>query len=380
MKRGWGVRAAIALVTVALAAVSASSQPLSAGAHRATAGHGYVPGSAVATGAPIHGIILASSNQPLDAVIGDIPRLAADGINLVSIYVTQYIDTVTANTIHSGTYTPTDQELELAISLAHEYGMAVQIAPTVWTVRPYVWRGAYAPTNVNAFFNSYRTMMDHYATLAQANNVELLSIGSEYASLERYTSQWALVAKEARARFGGLTTYMATTQDLFTIPWWKSVDYIGVSPYYPMSYAPRPTYAEAVASWTKHWFPKIRRISVKYNRPILFNEIGYLSALGAGARPYQPTTTQPASEQVQADLYRALLDAADSQSWLRGIVFFHWTAPVAAPVDRTYSPRDKLAECVIAEHWAGPNTPMGIDGHPLICLGGAAATGSALSH
>jgi hypothetical protein len=325
-------------------------------------------------------MILANANHPLDTVLPDIPRLAADGINLVSIDVTQYINSATATSIHSGIYTPTDQELEAAIDLAHENGMAVQLSPIVWTNQPYVWRGSYAPDSVDAFFTSYRAMMNHYAALAAANNVELLTIGSEYSSLERYTSQWALVAKQVRARFSGLTTYMATTQHLFSVNWWKLVDDIGVSPYYPVSYAAHPTYAEVLASWKKRWFPQIRRVSVKYNRPILFNEIGYLSAQGAGAQPYVPTTKQPASEQVQADLYRALLDGADSQPWLRGIVFFRWSEPVAAPTDRTYSPRDKLAECVIAEHWAAPNAPVGVDGRPLMCLGGALATGSTLSH
>ena len=64
MKSGWGVRAAIALVTISMAAVSATSQPLSARAHRATAGHGYVPGSAIRTGGPIHGMILANAGHP----------------------------------------------------------------------------------------------------------------------------------------------------------------------------------------------------------------------------------------------------------------------------------------------------------------------------
>src|SRR3954462_14648975 len=160
------VRPAATLVALGLAAVGVVAGPATAGqslaatsSHKASAGRGYVPGTEVLNGGPIHGMILVSSNDPLDAVVGDIPRLAADGVNLVSIYVTKYVDSATSNKIKSGTYTPSDSELEAAIDLAHQNGMAVQLAPTIWTVQPYVWRGAFYPSNRSAFFDNYRSMM-----------------------------------------------------------------------------------------------------------------------------------------------------------------------------------------------------------------------------
>jgi hypothetical protein len=247
----------------------------------------------------------------------------------------------------------------------------VQLAPTIWTTSPYVWRGAYQPDNRAAFFANYRNMMNHYAELAAANNVELLTIGSEYNALDGLAARWVRVAKEVRARYAGLITYMAVTQHVSTITWWKAVDFIGVSPYYPLSYALRPTYSELLSSWMRRWFPFVRKISVTYNRPVLFNELGYLSALGTTAAPWKSATKQPASQQIQADAYAAVLDGADTQPWLRGIIFFKWSPPIVAPIDRSYSPRDKLAECVMAEHWAAPDAPVGPDGRPVNCLGGS---------
>ena len=68
------------------------------------------------------------------------------------------------------------------------------------------------------------------------------------------------------------------------------------------------------------------------------------------------------------------------QPWLRGIIFFRWSEPVIAPVDKSYSPRDKLAECVIAAHWAAADAPVGIDGRPLTCLGGSVTSKAGVSH
>lgn len=370
--------AAAAGGAVTLPAAAAQSAATSA-RHQPSAGRGYVPGSDIANGGPIHGMILVSSNQPLDAVVGDIPRLAADGVNLVSIYVTQYVDSPTSNTIKSGTFTPSDTELEAAIDLAHENGMAVQLAPTVWTVNPYVWRGAFYPTNVSQFFNSYRSMMDHYAELAESNGVELLTVGSEYSSLEHYGSQWRHVVSDVRQRFSGLTTYMAVTQSIAKVKWWGALDFIGVSPYYTLSGALQPTYDEMRATWLNRWMPFVHSISLKFNRPVLFNEIGYLSALGTTTAPYKSSSKQPVSQQIQADAYAALLDAATTQPWLRGVIFFRWSPPVVTAIDRSYSPRDKLAECVMAQHWAAPDALQGPDGQPLGCLGGTLAAAANLS-
>ena len=377
------VSLAAALAALATAATGVLTGPATAGQsvtgaspHRPSAGRGYAPGSDIANGGPIHGMILVSSNKPLDAVVGDIPRLAEDGVNLVSIYVTKYVDSATSNQIKSGTYTPSDSELEAAIDLAHSYGMAVQLAPTVWTVQPYVWRGAFYPSNISAFFDSYRSMMNHYADLAEANGVELLTVGSEYTTLERYGAQWRHVISDIRQRFSGLTTYMAVTQRIAKVRWWDALDFIGVSPYYSLSGAQKPTYDEMHAVWLNRWMPFVHNISLKFGRPVLFNEIGYLSALGAAAAPYKSATKQPASQQVQADAYAALLDAAAAQPWLRGVTFFRWSTPVAAPVDRSYSPRDKLAECVMAQHWAAPDALQGPDGQPVTCLGGTVAATS----
>lgn len=376
-------RLIVAALAVGLAASAGATSAVTADATpglttttasgRATAGHGYVPGSEVQNGAPIHGMILVHANEPMDPVLADIPRLAADGVNLVSIYVTKYVDSYNSSEIKDGHFTPSDSELEAAISLAHANGMAVQLAPTIWTILPYVWRGAYQPDNLGEFFKNYRAMMNHYAEFAQANDVELLTIGSEYSALDGYAARWVRIAREVRARYSGLITYMAVTQHISTITWWRAVDFIGVSPYYPLSYAARPTESELLATWKRRWFPFVRNISVTYNRPVLFNELGYLSALGATAHPWESKTNQPASQQVQANAYAAVLDGADSQPWLRGIIFFKWSPPTATPVDKTFSPRDKLAECVMAQHWAAPDAPVGADGQPVDCLGGTLA-------
>lgn len=373
------VRLAATLVALGMLAAGAVTGPATARAERPSAGRGYVPGSDVLAGGPIHGMILVSSNQPLEAVVGDIPRLAADGVNLISIYVTKYIDNATSNAIKNGRFTPSDSELEAAIDLAHDNGMAVQLAPTVWTVNPYVWRGAFHPSNPAVFFDNYRTMMNHYAELGEAHGVELLTVGSEYSSLEHYGGQWRHIIRDVRQRFSGLTTYMAVTQHIAKVKWWDALDLIGVSPYYSLSGAANPTYEEMRAAWLNRWMPFVRSISVKFGRPVLFNEIGYLSAQGAATAPYKSSTNQPASQQVQADAYAALLDAAVTQPWLRGITFFRWSPPVVAPVDRTYSPRDKLAECVMAQHWAAPDAMQGLDGQPIGCLGGTLAASAGVA-
>lgn len=363
------------LVAAALAAatLTGSALPSVAGTPRPSAGSGYVSGSTVgAQGGPIHGIILTDAAKPFDVTLADINRLADDGVNMVTFYVTYYFSSPTASTISSGPMTPSDTEVTTAIDMAHSAGLAVQIDPILWASGKFVYRGALYPADMTKFWASYSKMILHYATIAQSTGTELLGIGSENKSLERYTKLWQQLAASVRQVYDGRLTYMALTQSVNRVKFWHSLDYIGISPYYYLSGSLNPSYAELRAAWNK-WMPMLKAVSLRIGRPMLFNEIGYLSALGTTADPWVATSNQPTSQTIQANAYAALLDAAKSQSWLAGIVWYAWSPPVL-PLDKSFSPRDKRAECVMAQHWAAPTAPRLADGQPVNCLGAEIAS------
>src|SRR5205085_5984565 len=113
--------------------------------------------------------------------------------------------------------------------------------------------------------------------------------------------------------YWGLRSYMAAGIAAFEITWWGSVDFISKSPYYSLSNAalhPMPKVANLVSVWRYSILPSLYTLYRKFNRPVLFGEIGYCSIQGATSSPWEHrTNTLPASQLAQADAYDALLQA-----------------------------------------------------------------------
>jgi len=360
-------RSALALVATAAivgssaAAVAADSGTASAAA--TTAGsrqvtnvrHAYVSGKAVASGGEIHGIALTQANRPFEMDVATLPELAADGINTVDLYVTEYQASPYANSIYDSTFTPSPARVKAVINLAHSYGMAVELMPVVWNKGAYAARTDYVPGNVNEWFNSYRAMITKWAKVAAATNTEIFCVGTEYSRLQPRTTQWRRVISAVRAVDPtSQLTYMMAIGAKQAVHYWGRLDMIGVSPYYSLSSAAVPTVAQLDRAWN-HYLPPLRRLSRTYHRPVLFDELGYQSQVQAAMTPWQTRTESP-SEQAQANAYQAAINVTHGKSWLRGLIFFTWGPPVVGPVDTGYEPEGKLAECVMAQSWSSSST------------------------
>lgn len=296
-------------------------------------------------------MILAGFGDNPRSAIADLPRLKADGVNTVSIYINTYMATISSNTIDYKHASPSDATVSLITQAAHRIGLAVQILPIPEVVDHFVWRGVIRPSNVATFFASYTAMVKHYVNLANRLDVEIVAIGSELTSMQGYTSSWRSLAAWTNAHYKGLTTYMSTAPTTPTIPWWDSLDVISISPYYSLSNARIPTVSEMAATWRRSYLPSLANLSQKFHRPVLFDEIGYASVEYTAYKPaVADRGSRKVSQQAQANAYQALLEATRGQTWLRGVVWWHWGLPDKGA--RTgYLIRDKKAERVLRSFW-----------------------------
>lgn len=356
----------------AIAADSGTASAATAGSSRTVTNvrHAYVSGKAVASGGEIHGIALTQANRPFAMNVATLPELAADGVNTVDLYVTEYQANAYANTIYDSTFTPSTAQVTALINLAHSYGMAVELMPVVWTKGGFAARTDYVPGNVNEWFNSYRAMITKWAKVAAATNTEIFCIGTEYSRLQPRTAQWRRVISAVRSVDpGSQLTYMMAIGAKQAVHYWGRLDMIGVSPYYSLSAAAVPTVAQLDRAWN-HYLRPLHQLSRTYHRPILFDELGYQSQVQAAMTPWQTRSESP-SEQAQANAYQAAIDVTHNKSWLRGIIFFTWGPPVVAPIDTGYEPVGKLAECVMAESWSSSSTTTSL---MPACVAGSASS------
>ncbi len=304
----------------------------------------------------IRGVAYSNVSRPPALLVADLPRLKSIGVNHITFYVYLFVDDPTSSEVKRGPTTPTDLELTTVIDRAHATGMTVTVSPLPFYGKGNVWRGTFEPRDPDAFFDSWRFFTKHYATLSERHDVEMFSIGSEQNSLQEHTDQWRRTAAEARKYYSGPLTYMSTEQEsLNSVGFWDALDVVSVSPYFDISAAARPTYGEVRAVWTNGVMPRLRQIAQVTGKKVLIGETGFVNAEYFGRATYNPTPSTTPAPVAQADAYQAVLDTLaatpDRSSFLLGINWWDWDPYSVSVAQPTYSPRGKLAECVLARTW-----------------------------
>jgi hypothetical protein len=273
------------------------------------------------------------------------------------VLVTWYMQTPESNAIaRDDLRTPEDDAVASAIKDLHARGLKVMLKPHV-DVEDGTWRGTIAPSDPAAWFLSYRAFLSKYAALAQANEVEMLAVGTELATMSgsRYASEWGSTIASVRGLYGGLLTYAAnavTSGDEFTsVSFWPSLDVAGLDAYAPLSNASEPSVAELVAGWSQNpdgddMLAAFRNFQASVGKPVIFTEIGYRSVQGAASAPWNFDLAGSYDAETQANCYEAAFEVLSPEPWFSGLFFWDWEVPNPAPRDTGYSPRGKPAEGV----------------------------------
>ena len=305
--------------------------------------------------------------------------IRATGANYGAVIVTQYVQTKTSNTIAPETtsspgynpsmdpLTPTDASVVAAIQALQAQGLVVSLKPHVDSLDG-TFRGDLAPSNPAAWFASYQTFILHYAQIAADNNVGMLVIGTELATLTgpAYKSNWETIIAAIRAQNPDLTlaygaNATSATDEFTTVSFWSDVDIIGVDGYFPLTNGPDPTVAALVAAWSdnKSGFnivSALRNLQSTYNKPLIFTELGYESATGANEEPYASLTTayDPTEQQ---NCYEAFFEVFSQQtSWMKGVFWWNWYPAVPAANDNGFDPQGKPAGTVTLPKWFNSTT------------------------
>ena len=153
------------------------------------------------------------------------------------------------------------------------------------------WRSDIYPTTAEGMETwkaSYRDFILRYAIIAEQANAEQFCIGTELTriSLEQ-PNFWIDLIKEVRTIYAGKITYAANWYEEFeNITFWDKLDYVGVQAYFPLTKNKNPTVKEISNGWNQY-FPTFKSIYKKFNRPILFTEMGYKSTAGSAVKPWE---------------------------------------------------------------------------------------------
>lgn len=293
-------------------------------------------------------------------------QLKNTNANYVTLIIPYYQSNPWSTDIQRGWNTPTDESLISGINYAHSIGLNVALKPHMETFDKQ-WRAYINPSNRNAWFSAYGNMLNHYAGIAQSQNVELYIIGSELISMAAdnqnptNTQNWRNMISAVRGIYSGPVTYSANwgpsgfVDEKNHILFWPQLDYIGIAAYFSLGWDWNNYDVEVLkAEWNNWNQSHITPLQQRWNKPVLFTEIGYRSVDGAHTDPFDSGRGGAPNQQVQANAYEALFSYWDSQPFMQGVHLWDWQPFTSAggAGTTTYTPQNKLAQGVMQD-WFG---------------------------
>lgn len=295
----------------------------------------------------------------------------------------------------------TDDEIRGAIQLARNNGLKVILKPTVncddstWRAWIKFYRPITAIEKANGitgeldpwgetsvmregevtdlaqwaqWWKEFDAYLLHYAQLASETNCEMLCLGCEMNSTEKFEKEWRSIIGRIRERYQGLITYDVNHDREREVAWWDAVDVIGVSAYYHVSPPPPLTEEEATQYTTGGAeivaeLHKMRDVLAdihrEYKKPILFIETGVTNVRGCARYPWAHIDERegdPLDQQEQANYYQAMFDVFWNEPWFAGFCWWDWPARLYdkkdAAANRSFCIYGKEAEEIVRKWYA----------------------------
>lgn len=249
-----------------------------------------------------------------------------------------------------------DEGISKTTTLARNVGIKTLLKPHLWVSKG--WSGDIkmkSDTSWQRWFRLYEKFILHYAQLAEENKIEILCIGTELHQTLR-EKEWRAIIVNIRKVYKGKLTYAANFNKEFEeVMFWDALDFIGVQAYFPLAKNENATVSEMKKSWEQH-SKAIERIHKKFNRPVLFTEIGYRSDTQAAIEPWVWPKEDQVSEvalDVQANCYQSFFESVWNKDWMSGAYFWKWYPHGPKRMaDIDFTPQGKPAEKVMAEWFA----------------------------
>jgi hypothetical protein len=227
----------------------------------------------------------------------------------------------------------TDKGIIHTANLARASNVSTMLKPHIWMRRSdNKWRSDIAMNSKeewDRWFESYGNWILHYAYLAEEYDIEALCIGTElYQTTKHFPHKWKKIIADIRKVYSGKLIYAANWyKEYEEITFWDDLDYIGIQAYFPLSKNESPSPKELMKSWSKHK-KVLKKLSKKYNKKIVFTEIGYKNTADAATEPW--TWPQDMDhdvkicEETQANCYHALFESMWKEPWFDGLFIWKW--------------------------------------------------------
>lgn len=138
------------------------------------------------------------------------------------------------------------------------------------------------------------------------------------------------------------------------VKFWDKLDYIGVQAYFPLVSNENPSLNQIEEGWKQH-IPSLETIAQKYNRKILFTEMGYKSCTNSAIKPWEwidneKMSSHTVSLKTQENCYKAFFKVIWDKDWFGGVHLWKHRCDIdtsSSLLDNDFTPQGKPAQKVI---------------------------------
>lgn len=285
-------------------------------------------------------------------------ELRSLGVTWVAAIPYGFMRTAQSTEIHfagNNIFSESDESLFALSDDARKRQMKIMMKPQLWMPSA-AWTGQVEFTNEDdwqKWFDSYQKWILHYAIISELMNADLFCIGTELVQTTlKKPDQWRRLIAKVRRVYHGPIVYAANYGEEFEgITFWDALDYIGLDNYYPVRSAADQSEAQIKQAFAQQR-ERIRAVANRFQRPLIFTEIGYQAMAGAGMGSRE-TEAPNYDERMQDACYRLAMETYWNEDWFYGMYWWKW---FSNPDDRgksadPHSPHDRLAEKTLKEHY-----------------------------
>ncbi|MBR5420356.1 MAG: glycosyl hydrolase family 53 [Lachnospiraceae bacterium] len=293
-------------------------------------------------------------------------RLFETGVNWICLCFVVEQDDVFSRTIRFRFgENVSDRDLMEVIADAHKRGIKVCLKPTLNSADG-IWRAriTFPDSDMwgkdrywDEWFKDYSAFMCYYAKLAEETQCEMLCVGCEMLGTEHKEEYWRRLISDVRLLYHGKLSYNANHGHEEDVHWFDAVDYVGTSAYFPVGSKGHISVEEMAEKW-KEVRDEMRRVHERWNKPVLFMEIGCRSASGCSEMPWDfEHTDLPHDEEEQANFYESCLQVFSEEEYFAGVFWWDWSSRIydsreEAEKENGFNIHLKKAEQVMKEWYA----------------------------
>jgi len=261
-------------------------------------------------------------------------------------------------------YSRRDSSFIRTIKIARANQMQVLMKPHIWVTGD-LWRSEIAMDTEEEWlqwFAQYEAFIMHYARMAEATGCAALCVGTELmkSALER-PEDWRKLIRNVKTVYSGELIYAANwDREYKEITFWDELDYIGVQAYFGLSDKDMPELAQICEGWIPHK-KALYKIHRKWNKPVLFTEVGYKSTMGAAHKPWLwessfGSISNKISLETQANCYEALFHTFWDEPWFAGVHLWRWEGENKFD----FTPKNKPAANIMAKWFSKDSRDDGL--------------------